>query len=205
MYRLDYPRFAILTIVLMLAAACAFSPTSSENDQAQAPGWTLVPSAGHSDVVIQRQVASGFASINCDEDGCRTLIATEAACEINQYFPILINTKVETGITEGQCLPISPEAQSAGSLNVILLTEPNVLLPYMILGDDVTAAVPMINGEVRIFTIAMNGVRELIAPLKPDLFESPAWLNNHGLIPSPDPDTLDEDEVILWRRGLLGI
>lgn len=196
----------------MATIACSALPeaTNSAKDQpspASTEGgeWKIVPDDDRGTIVAQRAISGGLVSVKCESDGCRTLLITDGACEINSTIPILVNTYVESGVAQGECFPIADPSAPVWATSLIVLTEPNLLLPYMILGDDVSLAAPMSNGRIRVYLVSMDALRELIAPLRPDLFESPAWLNEHQLDPLPEDGAMDDDELILWRRGLLGI
>jgi len=172
---------------------------------AEASEWLIVPDGDANTTIAQKEIDGGLVSVKCESDGCRTLVVTDGACDFNGTLPILINTAVESTVAYGHCSPIDDPDAAAWANSSIVLTEANLLLPYMILGDDVSLAVPMSDGEIRVYLVTMAALRELIAPLRPDLFESPGWLNEHELEPLPDEDSMDDDELIQWRRGLLSI
>lgn len=167
--------------------------------------WAIIADDEVNTIIAQKGIIGGLASVKCESDGCRMLLITDGACDFNNSIPILVNTAVESGITPAQCLPIDDPNAANWANSLVVVAEPNLFLPYMILGDEVNLAVPMSDGAIRIYVIPMSALRELIAPLRPDLFESPGWLNEHELEPRPDEETMDDDELILWRRGLLGI
>jgi len=167
--------------------------------------WAIVPSLEADSVVVQLEVDEGLISVKCDDQACQTLILTEAVCEAGSLLPVLVNTMIESGVAEGQCLPVDITEEAPRIKNAILLTEPNLLMPNMILGDRTSLAIPMADGTVKVFVVEMDGIRELIAPLIPELFESPGWLNEHGMDSMPDDDAMDDDEIIEWQRGLFSI
>lgn len=188
--------------------ACSTLPNEVHNQNQVATEdseWKIVPGDGGDTILAQRKTDGELVFVECEPDACSTLVMTDGACDINSTIPILVNTAVESGIAQGQCFPVDDPNAAAWAASLIVLNEPNLLLPYMILGDNVNLAVPMSDGEIRVYLIPMDSLRELIAPLRPDLFESPGWLNEHELEPLPDEEAMDDEEMILWRRGLLAI
>ncbi|MFK7963587.1 MAG: hypothetical protein AB8C46_06420 [Burkholderiaceae bacterium] len=203
-------QIALLANLLSIQGCATLLNEQNQSDLRATHGseWMIIAS-DEEVVVAQRSIIGGVVSVKCEFEGCRTLIVTDTECEPYSTIPVLINTAIESGVAHAQCFPYDAPAEddidAQWPASLIVLTEPNVLLPHMILGDDVSLAVPMTDGSIRVFLVMMTDLRALIAPLRPDLFESPGWLNEHELDPLPDENTMDNDELIQWRRGLLGI
>lgn len=193
-------RIATAPLLLVLSlSGCAQLSRMDISDGTSS--WQIVPSDSETSVVVQQKLPGGLVSIMCEDDGCRTLLVTNMACTPESTFPVLVNTAIEAGITDGQCLSVEDLEDGDGTHGAILLAEANLLLANIVLDDDVALGVPMSDGSIAVFTIVMRGVRELLSTRKPELFQAPPWLNNDGA----EPDNTDEDDAARWRRGVQAI
>ncbi len=186
---------------MLALSGCAHTATP---DTQAIPVWRIVPGADPDSVVAQSYGDHAVVSVLCLPDGCRILIVSSAPCEANTIVPVLVNTTIESGITTGNCVPSNLTEPTVSETGAIYLSEPNVLLPQIILGDDTTVAVPSIDGQIDVYPIQMTGLRALMESVKPDVFafpESPEeeFSNPFGL---PLPPGLNQDEIERWRRDL---
>ncbi|MGH1360850.1 MAG: hypothetical protein ACRBC3_18980 [Burkholderiaceae bacterium] len=184
--------------MLWLTACASVSPDAGQLTS-DAQRWTLVPSGDPSVIVVQRNLANGLVSMMCDQEDCETLLIGEQACELTEPFPVLVNTALETSLTEGGCAEAEDTESGNPISGLIVLSEPNLLLPSIVLGDDARFAVPMMDGNIVVYVVPMDGLRALLAPLLPDLFEAPPWLDESDIPPLPEDQNTDQDLLIQAR------
>gem|GEM_PF-6249276 len=112
-------------------------------------------------------------------------------------------------IATGSCLPIERESlkrdnPASSETGAVYLTDPNLLLPQIVFGDDITIAIPASNGKIDVYSIPTVGLRSLMESVKPDIFDFPELRDNTELSPYgvPTPPNLDEKEENSWQRGM---
>lgn len=183
---------ALLTVALTLGACASPPPTAPPPDER----WTLMPSEDPAVVVVQRSLSNGLVSIMCTHNDCETLLIGEQACEMTEPFPVLVNTALETLLTEADCADAEESGTGETLTGLVLLSEPNLLLPSIVLGDDASFAVPLIDGNIELYSVPMDGLRTILAPLRPELFEAPTWLDESPVEPLPEEQNTDQDLLI---------
>lgn len=193
-------------IVSTLFAGCAnIIPTNSSAESV----WRIVPKSEPDSVVAQTRSRGSLVSVLCLPDGCRALVVAPSPCQPNSIVPVLINTEVDSIIATGSCLPIERESlkrdnPASSETGAVYLTDPNLLLPQIVFGDDITIAIPASNGKIDVYSIPTVGLRSLMESVKPDIFDFPELRDNTELSPYgvPTPPNLDEKEENSWQRGM---
>ncbi|MEZ5741957.1 MAG: hypothetical protein R3E68_22640 [Burkholderiaceae bacterium] len=168
-------------------------------------GWRILGSADDDNIVVQQRLAQGLVSVMCERVGCHALIVTDARCIEEGPLPVLINSAVETRVTDGRCLAADAGDDAGGSYGAILLDEDNLLLANIVLGDDAAIAVPMADGRIRVFNVAMGGLRDLLESHQPGGLGVLPLPDDPRTIPDPGTEPFEQNEADRWRRGLQAI
>lgn len=190
----------LVTLLVTSGPVRAEGDLTPLSDGKPAPSWKIHRHVDRDVIELVTGNSSGSLSTLCSDAACGVFFEPQAGCVPGARYPVLINSSKRVGVVPTWCTMIPKAVRADGVRYVVMFREQNAMFQAMLEEMDLTIAFPTQGGEMNVISVAMTGVRDMLASVLPRL---PEIAGNMGARPRPHarPNAAPIDELDWTEPG----